>query len=113
MVGHSCLLVGHALDHLRQRDFVSFGQLLHALTELLTYAVHFAVGGGIERRQPFIIYHQRFDFWLREFRIFGVGLGVEVRFGVLELLFEVRFIGVELEPITEQGGFILGFLLAP
>ena len=77
------------LDHLRHRGFVAFGQFLHPLGEGLADAVHLAVDGGIERGEPFVVHHQRLDLRLGELGVFGVGLGIEVGLGFLQLLLEV------------------------
>src|SRR3972149_10066587 len=47
--------LGHAARYLRQRGFVAFGEFLHTLSKLLAHAVHFAVDGGVEGGEPFVV----------------------------------------------------------
>jgi hypothetical protein len=112
VVVHLGLQVGHTANHLRQRAFVAFGQLLHSLGELSTYAVHFAVDDGIERGEPFVVHYERLDIGLSKLAVMGVGLGVERRLGVLNLLLDIGLVGVEPQPIVQHRGFVLRFLVA-
>ena len=100
MMVHFSLQLGHAVDHLRQRGFVAFGQLLHTLGKLLTDTIHLAVDGGIERGEPFVVNDQRLDFGLGELGVMGIGLRIEFGLGVLKALLEIRLVGIKLQPFV-------------
>ena len=104
--------VGSLAGHLWQRGFVALGQFLHALSKLLAHAVHLTVDGGVECGEPFVIHHQRLCLGLGELWVTSISLGVERGFSVLEALLEVSLVGVELEPVVQDGGFVLGLLVA-
>ena len=93
MAVHFLFQFGHALGHLRQWRFVAFGQFLHALGQGLADAIHLALNGGFQRGQPFVVHHQRLDLGFAQFGVMGVGFGVQVGFGVLELLLELGLLG--------------------
>ena len=57
---------------LRQRRGVAFGELADAAGEGLRDAVQFALHGGGERGQPFVVHHQRLDLVLGELGVLGV-----------------------------------------
>jgi 23S rRNA pseudouridine1911/1915/1917 synthase len=59
-------------------------QLLHALRERLTDAVHLAVNVGVDRGHPFVIDHKRLDFVLGQFGILGVGFLVKFGLGFFD-----------------------------
>ena len=52
------------------------GQLLHALGQRLADALHLAVDGGIQRSEPFVVYHEPLDLILAKFGVLGVGFRV-------------------------------------
>ena len=62
---------GHFVGELRQRRGVAFGELADAAGEGLRDAVQFALHGGGNRGQPFVVHHERLDFVLGELRVFG------------------------------------------
>ena len=68
----------HFVGELRQRGGVAFGELADAAGEGLRDAVQFALHGGGDRGQPFVIHHEGLDFVLGERGVFGVELGFEV-----------------------------------
>lgn len=86
MVIHFGTQLDNTVGNLRQGSFVAFGQLLHALGELLAHAVHLSVDGGIQCREPFAVHHQSLYFILGQFRVVGVSIRIELGFGFFDLL---------------------------
>ena len=90
---------GDFVGELWQRRGVAFGELADAAGEGLRDAVEFALHGGGERGQPFVIHHERLDLVLGELGVLGVELGVEVFLRGFEPGFGVRL-------LVEQGGVV-------
>ena len=60
------------------------------MSQPLAETIHLSVNGRLKRGEPLVINHQRFDLYLAKFRILGIGLGIERRLSMSDLLFEVR-----------------------
>ena len=95
------------IDELRQRRSVTVGENADAAGEGLRDVVQFALHGGGEGGQPFVVHHEDLDFGLGELWILFVSELIERGLRVADGAFEIGLLGAELEPFAEDGG--LGF----
>ena len=94
------------LRECRQCHVVSLGQFFHTLRQCLTDPVHLAMNGDVDRRQPFVIHHQRLDLRLCQLRKMGVSLGIEISLRILQTLFQVGLFGAQHHPGIEDARFV-------
>jgi hypothetical protein len=69
-------------------------------------AVEFALNGCGEGGEPLVLDDECLDLLLGEARIFFVGELVERGVGVADGALEFGFLGVELQPLLEDSGFV-------
>ena len=96
---HAASERGHFVGELRQRGGVAFGELADAASEGLRDAVEFALHGGGEGGQPFVVHDERLDFVLGELGVFGIELRIQLFLRGFEPGFGVRL-------LVEQGGVV-------
>jgi hypothetical protein len=69
---------GHFISELWQWRGIAFGQLPYAPGKRLRDTIEFAMHGGGERGQPFVVDDECLDFVLGQLRVFGIELGVQL-----------------------------------
>ena len=88
MLVHLRFEISDVADYLRQRCFVTLGQFLDALGELLADAVHLAMNSGIERGHPFVVHHQRFYLSRSELGVLSVAIRIKDFFVIFDSSFQ-------------------------
>jgi hypothetical protein len=91
--------LGDFVGELRQRDGVTFCKLADPACEGLGDPVEFALHGGREGSQPFVVHYERFDFLLCKRGVFGIELRVPLLLRDFEPVFGICL-------FVEQGGVV-------
>ena len=95
------------VDELRERAGIAVGELADAAGEGLRDAVEFALHGGGEGGEPFVVHDEGLDIVLAELAVFGGDLGDEGGLRGLELGADVGFLLGEVE-VGLQGFLLVG-----
>ena len=109
---HRGLQRTQSTGHLRQRGFIAFSQLLHAVGEPLAYPIHLAVDGGVERSEPFVIYDKCFDFRLGKLGVRAYAIASSLNLASFRRFLRSTSSPSSFSHSSKHHSFVFGLLVA-
>ena len=93
---------GHLIGELRQRCRIALCQFANAASQRLRNSVEFALHAGCQPRHPLVVHYKRLDIGFGQLGVLVEGQLVERGLGILDLLFQRRDLGAQIQPRLEQ-----------